>query len=422
MFKLMSPARIARVTAAVVSFGIAFGTAKVAVLLYSGAMRKAAIATMGFTKALAKNPIALIAVAISVATVALGEYFGLFDFGNKTLTDAEKKQLELIESTTKLAEAQEEGAEKLQQQLELLNATNEVEKMRIQLGHEASDVELKLINNIVAKTQAMKLEETLKRNDIAIRKESLDLEDRILLLTMEGNNAKAKDLALTQEQLRFNKEVAELRGADEDEIIFWTEAQLEKLGLLKEEHRLIMELIKANDKSAELKKKTVSDGLKGSAQLIAMRHKDAKALAAIQAAAALIDAYAAAQSQYAMVSATLPFPFPQIAYAAALATGIAQAQQVTTAAGVFEQGGLIGGCRHSQGGTMIEAEQGEFVMSRSAVESVGIENLNRMNEGGGGGAITVNISGNLLSQDYVEGELAEGIKEAVRRGTDFGIS
>ena len=87
----------------------------------------------------------------------------------------------------------------------------------------------------------------------------------------------------------------------------------------------------------------------------------------------------------------------------------------------FAQGGLIGGRRHSQGGTMIEAEQGEFVMSRNAVESIGIENLNRMNQGGGG-AVTVNVSGNVLSQDFVEGELAENIKEAVRRGTDFGIS
>ena len=39
-----------------------------------------------------------------------------------------------------------------------------------------------------------------------------------------------------------------------------------------------------------------------------------------------------------------------------------------------------------------------------------------------GSSVTVNVSGNVLSQDFVEGELAESIKEAVRRGTDFGIS
>ena len=88
----------------------------------------------------------------------------------------------------------------------------------------------------------------------------------------------------------------------------------------------------------------------------------------------------------------------------------------------FEQGGLVGGRRHSQGGTMIEAERGEFVMRRSAVQSVGLENLNRMNEGGGATSnVTVNVSGNVMSQDYVEGELAEQIKEAVRRGADIGV-
>ena len=89
----------------------------------------------------------------------------------------------------------------------------------------------------------------------------------------------------------------------------------------------------------------------------------------------------------------------------------------------FEQGGLIGGRRHSQGGTMIEAESGEFVVNRNAVQSIGLENLNRMNQGeGGGNTVTVNITGNVMSPEYVEGELAEQIKDAVRRGTDFGIS
>ena len=86
----------------------------------------------------------------------------------------------------------------------------------------------------------------------------------------------------------------------------------------------------------------------------------------------------------------------------------------------FARGGMIGGRRHSQGGTTIEAEQGEFIMSRSAVQSVGLENLNRMNQGGGS-SVTVNVSGNVLTQDFVETDLAEAIREAARRGTNFGI-
>ena len=86
------------------------------------------------------------------------------------------------------------------------------------------------------------------------------------------------------------------------------------------------------------------------------------------------------------------------------------------------QGGLVGGRLHSQGGTMIEAERGEFVMSRNAVDSIGVETMNRINQGGGGGSININFSGNVLSQDYIEDEAIPQIKEALRRGGDLGRS
>ena len=85
----------------------------------------------------------------------------------------------------------------------------------------------------------------------------------------------------------------------------------------------------------------------------------------------------------------------------------------------FEQGGLVGGRRHSQGGTMIEAEQGEYVMNRDAVESIGVDNLDRMNQGGGSQII---INNPIISSQYVEEELPELIAEAVRKGADFGVS
>ena len=89
----------------------------------------------------------------------------------------------------------------------------------------------------------------------------------------------------------------------------------------------------------------------------------------------------------------------------------------------MEQGGLIGGKRHSQGGTMINAERGEFVMSRNAVNAIGVENLNNMNQGSsGGGGVTVNINGGLITPEFVENDLAEAIREGARRGADFGIS
>ena len=88
----------------------------------------------------------------------------------------------------------------------------------------------------------------------------------------------------------------------------------------------------------------------------------------------------------------------------------------------FEDGGLIGGRRHSQGGTMIEAEQGEYVMSRNAVDAVGIETMNRINAGGGAGGVNISFTGNVMSQDFIENEAIPQIKEAIRRGADIGVS
>ena len=70
---------------------------------------------------------------------------------------------------------------------------------------------------------------------------------------------------------------------------------------------------------------------------------------------------------------------------------------------------------------MINAEAGEFVMSRNAVESIGLENLNQMNEGGGSSNITLNISAPLVDDTVVD-SIIPAIREAVRRGEDIGIS
>ena len=86
----------------------------------------------------------------------------------------------------------------------------------------------------------------------------------------------------------------------------------------------------------------------------------------------------------------------------------------------MEKGGLVGGRRHSQGGTMIEAEQGEYVVSRAGVQSIGIEALNRINAGGGS-AVNITFSGNVMSKDFIEDEAIPQIKEAIRRGADIGV-
>ena len=86
-------------------------------------------------------------------------------------------------------------------------------------------------------------------------------------------------------------------------------------------------------------------------------------------------------------------------------------------------GGMVGGLPHGLGGTLIEAERGEYVMNKAAVESVGLENMNKINAGGlGGSTVNVSFSGNINSDDFIESEAIPKIKEAIRRGADIGVS
>ena len=71
----------------------------------------------------------------------------------------------------------------------------------------------------------------------------------------------------------------------------------------------------------------------------------------------------------------------------------------------------------------IIAQEGEFVMRRSAVDSIGLENMNRMNRTGeGSGGANITFTGNIMSDSFIEEEAIPKIKDAIRRGADIGIS
>jgi len=102
--------------------------------------------------------------------------------------------------------------------------------------------------------------------------------------------------------------------------------------------------------------------------------------------------------------------------------------------GIFHQGGEVQGYntgglipQYHSGGNVdnvpIMAQEGEFVMRRSAVDSIGLENLNRMNRTGqtSGGA-NITFTGNIMSDSFIEEEAIPKIKDALRRGADLGIS
>ena len=103
------------------------------------------------------------------------------------------------------------------------------------------------------------------------------------------------------------------------------------------------------------------------------------------------------------------------ASAIAGATAMMMAYQSLMNLQKFQTGGLVGGNSHSQGGTIIEAERGEFVMSRNAVDSIGVDALANMNERGS--PITVNINGNVIgTRSFVRDFLIPEINKSVSQG------
>ena len=127
----------------------------------------------------------------------------------------------------------------------------------------------------------------------------------------------------------------------------------------------------------------------------------------LQIANATIQMFQSAISAFSAMAA-IPFVGPAlgaVAAAAAIALGIAninkiKSQQYESASGGaaggkeapqasmnlgknYEKGGMIGGRRHAEGGTMIEAEKGEAIMTRGAVTMFG-PLLSQLNQMGGG--------------------------------------
>jgi len=79
----------------------------------------------------------------------------------------------------------------------------------------------------------------------------------------------------------------------------------------------------------------------------------------------------------------------------------------------FATGGMVQG----QDNVPIMAQSGEFIMRRSAVDSIGLQNLAQMNSTGqGSSGITINIAGDMVGdEDHVRTKVLPAIKEELRR-------
>jgi len=331
-------------------------------------------------------------------------------------------------STERLKLATDDGNLSAEDKLKLL--AMEKKQVEDSLVYQGDQVSQKI------KLNALSLKELQLKK--ALSKEELDrenMQDRFNILSQTYGSTQKEIMENFESLTSFERAAMDL--AIEKETIENRKLQLQKDfndGLIDEityKAQLLdldIKLAKNKSDTNDLKEEEMSlamkfarDQVKNIGLIYGMEKKASKGLAWSKFIMATIDAYSAAGAAYKRYS-ELGLIAANIARASALAVGLANANQIRKSYDLFQYGGLVGGKSHGQGGTVIEAERGEFVMRKEAVDNIGLDALEELNRGGNTGSVVVNVSGNVMTQDFVENELADSIKEAIRRGSDFGVS
>ena len=145
---------------------------------------------------------------------------------------------------------------------------------------------------------------------------------------------------------------------------------------------------------------------------------------------------------YAEAMATVPKPMVGLANAIAVMTAIQTGLILATPAPKkFETGGYLSGPSHEMGGIPAELEGGEYIMSRKAVNRFGVDFFDELNFRYGGsvrrkyenGGVTssqippqtnvvLNISGNLMTEDFIVDDVIPTIKRAISMDKDSGLA
>ena len=441
-------------TGTVTAQTIAYKALKIQVALTTTAMK-----ALNFV--MKKNPLILFATLAATAGAALLTFGGFLDDTTKKLTKEEEELLKAAAATKEYGDKVDKANKKLEDKLKLLKANSDIEKFAIENGIELADVNKDLFEEIQQVNNAVKDEKDLQQSIHnfyeankqvqADRLQMIMVETELMMLNAkEGSEAYDKlKISLDEMNIAYDKMMDDLNGVDEIEtkrletidnlksaITDFAQHQIDtirstadaRLEIMQEQENQELESLRNTrrfEKASDKQKKALEEEIikRHDKQQKDERDKANKRMLlnfrvqqAISATETIISAHQGASK----ATGQLGFFGLSIAQAI-LATGYASAGLILAQKPPkMAKGGLVGGRRHSQGGTMIEAEQGEYVISRSGVESVGIETLNRINSGRGG-AINISFQGNVLSKDFIEDEAIPQIKEAIRRGADIGV-
>ena len=220
----------------------------------------------------------------------------------------------------------------------------------------------------------------------------VDTSEEFTLAMAEKHIAYAIEQELLGEWIENNKELAETFGLMTDE---QKKAQKDQKIIEKERKKIVQGVAKD---SMELGRLAVHDS----------KEMEKAAVSKIKSFAA-----AAAARQFEKIIATVPFPANIVAAAIGGFAVSASVEALTSSILKAEHGmdQIV-----DKPTLILAGEAGAEHVGITPLESPGMDAPE-----GGGASVVVNVSGNVLTSDFVENELADNIREAVRRGTDFGM-
>tara|TARA_R100000329_G_scaffold129472_1_gene108421 strand:- start:874 stop:3051 length:2178 start_codon:yes stop_codon:yes gene_type:complete len=433
------------------------------VLLTASALGIAKVATMGFLNAslalygslltlrtlMLTHPVTFIAGAMTTAIAGVLSYFDAFEDGNKVTAESIEKQIKLEQSVQNSKNAFEAAKKaynesgilqiKLSEALGDLTANQAkqaiIEEKRSILTKELNDLDK---NSMEGKARLMEINNALVELEI----QDINLTKDILKATndeIDSNKKRINQKIELQNKLEEEILLLEARNLHFDDDIKFAEAEI---AIMQRQMSLMTDAldIKKIQLEIDLKQKEID---KAKNEILSEQNELTKALKGSfnSLSNTLVEAAVNGRHMGDAISGALKKIATQIAVKGAVfglinvltgggAGALLGGFGSFAFGGIAHSGGLIqnnriqkfanGGVVEGEDNVPILAQNGEFVMSRSAVESVGIETMNRINQTGNAG-VTVNVTGNVMSQDYVEGELAELISEAVRKGTNYGL-
>ena len=280
-----------------------------------------------------------------------------------------------------------------------INAQNQLSEIELSLARERASIlqaQLDLGENLT--NQDRELAET--KADIIRIETQRDETLKRLITRQNAFNEIAKNTALTEEEALQAKQEAEeeyLQGIlerweQEKEV---NQERIDAIEAELEAEFAAIDALEAKEEEARKKKEDAEKAAADKEKLIALQTETEKqairngGLAALKSVAAegtlvakaagiaevFISTRQAVAKAYSLSPAT--FGLPWSAFFAA--QGILSASKIAGINPKFEQGGRIGGGLHSQGGTIIEAERDEFVMSRRATAKYGFDFMDKIN-------------------------------------------